>query len=403
MSIDYTYLINHSDTTLAKPVLYLRKYWISMVERTRRSQKFFYLSWIRRLGKKSIMNHIARCGADHKAIIIHADTLDHEWKDNVQNIISFLQHSIESYHVLDVFIGEIELLSDYELLLDYIAWEVWIAHCFFTTSHELLLEWYLSTHNMNRSSHKMLPMEYDEYKTHGKQFRSFTHYVKDTGIPEALSLEKAWHQPIFGYYFQSLVSMILLQDIIGFYSVGNVILLKATFDYILRNSGKPMTHHFIASQLQIQWHRAHHATIKSYCGYFEDVWLFHKIRQYDVHGWFWHHIVFIPIDHGIINFYQDSNIDAKPIALATIIVNRLITLGKSIGATITTTWYVDIMDYQQKVCYIVAIWRTQQQVNQCRASYLSAWYTTWVVDLVSWHRDWYDVIDGPYLFKILTK
>lgn len=67
------------------------------------------------------MNHIARCGADHKAIIIHADTLDHEWKDNVQNIISFLQHSIESYHVLDVFIGEIELLSDYELLLDYIA------------------------------------------------------------------------------------------------------------------------------------------------------------------------------------------------------------------------------------------------------------------------------------------
>gem|GEM_PF-4203809 len=37
----------------------------------------------------------------------------------------------------------------------------------------------------------MLPMEYDEYRTHGKQFRSFIHYVKDTGIPEALSLEKA--------------------------------------------------------------------------------------------------------------------------------------------------------------------------------------------------------------------
>ena len=197
--------------------------------------------------------------------------------------------------------------------------------------------------------------------------------------------------------------MILLQDIIGFYSVGNVILLKATFDYILRNAGRPVTYHFIASQLQIQWHRAHHATIKSYCGYFEDVGLFHKIPEYDVHEWFWHHIVFIPIDHGIINFYQDSSADIKPVALATIIVNRLITLGKAIAAATTTQWYVDIIDYQQKVCYIVAIWRTQQQINQSRARYLSAWYTIWVVDLVSWHYDWYDVIDGDQLFKILTK
>lgn len=403
MSIDHTYLINHSDLTLAKPVLYLRKYWTSIIESTRRSQKFFYLSWIRRLGKKSIMNHIARGDTHHKVIIIHADALNYEWKDNVYSIISFLKYNIEKYQMIDVFIGEVELLNEYELLLDYVAQEDGVSNCFFTTSHELLLKRYFEMHEILYHNQKILPMEYDEYRTHGKQFRSFVHYVKDTGIPEALSLEKAWHQPIFDYYFQSLVSMILLQDIIGFYSVGNVILLKATFDYILRNAGRSLTYHFIASQLQIQWHRAHHATIKSYCGYFEDVGLFHKIQEYDVHGWFWHHIVFIPIDHGIINFYQDSNIDAKPIALATIIVNRLITLGKSIGAAITTTWYVDIMDYQQKVCYIIAIWRTQQQINQCRASYLSAWYTTWVVDLVSWHRDWYDVIDGPYLFKILTK
>jgi hypothetical protein len=65
--------------------------------------------------------------------------------------------------------------------------------------------------------------------------------------------------------------------------------------------------------------------------------------------------VFIPIDHGIINFYQDSTTDAKPIALATIIVNRLITLGHDIAAATTTTLYVDIIDYQHKICYIIAI------------------------------------------------
>gem|GEM_PF-3639440 len=47
--------------------------------------------------------------------------------------------------------------------------------------------------------------------------------------------------------------------------------------------------------------------------------------------------MFIPIDHGIINFYQDSHNDVRPIALATIIVNRLITLGHDIAATTTST------------------------------------------------------------------
>jgi predicted AAA+ superfamily ATPase len=123
MSTDHSYLINHSDATLAKPVLYLRKYWTSMIESTRRSQKFFYVSGIRRLGKKSIMSHIARCDTDYKVIMIHADMLDREWKDNVSNIIEFLQYSVEQYETVDVFIGEVELLSNYELLLDYIAQE----------------------------------------------------------------------------------------------------------------------------------------------------------------------------------------------------------------------------------------------------------------------------------------
>gem|GEM_PF-7129293 len=123
MYANHNYLINHSDVILAKPVLYLRKYWISMIESTRRSQKFFYLSGIRRLGKKSIMSHIARCDTNHKVIIIHADTLDRGWKDNASNIVEFLQYSVRQYGAIDVFIGEVELLNNYEILLDYIAQE----------------------------------------------------------------------------------------------------------------------------------------------------------------------------------------------------------------------------------------------------------------------------------------
>ena len=86
------------------------------------------------------MNHIAHCDTHHKVIIIHADALSYEQKDNIYSIISFLKYNIEKYDMIDVFLGEVELLNNYELLLNYIVQESNIGHCFFTTSHELLLK-----------------------------------------------------------------------------------------------------------------------------------------------------------------------------------------------------------------------------------------------------------------------
>ena len=180
--------------------------------------------------------------------------------DEVQNIddwekpiVSFAQHTIDSYEVLIT--GSNSRLLSGELASNLSGRHL-VFEVFPFSFHEFL--------------------NFYNYKINKE---SFIKYIEKSGLPEIYNIDS---NEIRRHYFQSLKDTILLKDIMYRHKIRDYILLEDLFLFILHNVGNLVSVSSIIKYFKSKNRKADYATISTYISYMEEAYIIRHCPKYSI-------------------------------------------------------------------------------------------------------------------------
>ncbi len=203
----------------------------------------------------------------------------------VYEIFNFYKNKLNVKGKIFIFIDEIQLISDWEKLIN--AWSQDFTdeyEVFITGSNSKLLSAELSSLLSGRFiSFEVFPFSFGEFLNtqSDKNFsrENLINYFSDTGLPEAILLQ---NNEMKTGYFQSLFDTIVLRDIVLRFGVKDVHLLKELFYFVLRNIGNLTSFSSIVKYYKSRGLKTNYETLSKYFDFLTSTFTIHQALRYDL-------------------------------------------------------------------------------------------------------------------------
>ena len=130
----------------------------------------------------------------------------------------------------------------------------------------------------------VLPFLFDEYLAFAQTTDDLMGYLKKTGMPEAIKLQKTGNSEMLINYFRSLQATIILKDIVQRWQIKDAFLLERLFLFLVDNTGNFFSLNAIVTAMHDVGVVTNHNTLGTYLGYLESTYVVYGVTKYDLKG-----------------------------------------------------------------------------------------------------------------------
>lgn len=265
-------------------ILYDRRICMNQIEPFLRKPLVKVITGMRRTGKSSIMQLLARRNDIYQHVIF-IDKEDYSF-DHIRNY-HHLMREVES-----------EIPGNEEstlLLIDEIQeieqWEKAVVSLIKRPELDVVI----SGSNARLLSGELASLLTGRFVAIEVNVLSYTEYTEFSGIEDDLQgyirfgglpgLNQFTRDPdIFNRYLESVLDSIILRDIVQRYSIRNVHLLRRISAFVFDNIGNILSAKKIADYFKSQRISMGLETVLNYLSYMEDAYLIHRVGRYDIKG-----------------------------------------------------------------------------------------------------------------------
>ena len=248
---------------------------------------------VRRCGKSTLLeafrNELKLSGISEKNII----SLNFEERENIKfadwiclydEIIAKTNPDEKFY----IFLDEVQLLTDFEKLIDALFVKKFID-LYVTGSNAYLLSSELATLlsgryvavNLHPFSFYEYTLAFPEEKNTDRLFRQ---YLNNSCFPEAMNLSKTAPE-IVNDYLQSIYNTVVVKDVIKRYKLRNFTNLQRIIEYLFDSVGSLVSPTNIAEALNKNSDKTiSHNTVNKLINFFTESYLLYSVPRYDIKG-----------------------------------------------------------------------------------------------------------------------
>lgn len=247
------------------------------------------LTGMRRVGKsellKQLKDQITKNNSDKTIVYINKELRKFDALKTYQDLNNYFDKlGVASNSA--VFIDEIQEIKNWELSVNSFLAEG--MDVYLTGSNAHLLSSELAT---------LLSGRYVEFKIYSLSFQeflelgSFEHenkevvfqkYLKYGGLPGLFHLD--FYESATYQFLDAIYQTILLKDVVKRNNIRNVSLLESIADFVFDNIGNLFNASNVVRYLKNQKIKTSVPTILTHLNYLADVFVIHKVRQYDLKG-----------------------------------------------------------------------------------------------------------------------
>ena len=192
------------------------------------------------------------------------------------------KYETNKYNVL--LIDEVQLCKKFELAINSLHSKN-LFDIYLTGSNAFLLSSDLATLFTGRvMTIEVFPFsfsEYVEYSNRNNIDELFDEYLKYGGMPGVLNYSEDIDK---NNYLKEVYNTILLRDLVEKYKIRNVNELTKTSSYMIDNVGRLLSPNNICKALNNDKSLITRKTISKYISYFENSFMFYKVKRYDFNG-----------------------------------------------------------------------------------------------------------------------
>lgn len=247
------------------------------------------ITGIRRCGKSYLLfniyyDYLISIGIKDEYIIkINLESIKYEKYRNATTLFEYLENKIIKGRRYYIFIDEIQLIDNFEDLVNGIKID-FDCDLYITGSNSKLLSSEINTKLRGRGIEiKVYPLSFKEfYDGVSDKTKSFNNYIKYGGLPYLTSLDKEYEKK---EYLKMLNDTLITKDIIDKYKIRNTNVFNALFDLLCSSIGSYVSPNKIANTLISNGFKTvDNDAISNYLNYLCDAFIFYKAIRYDIKG-----------------------------------------------------------------------------------------------------------------------
>jgi len=247
------------------------------------------ITGIRRCGKSYLLFNIyydyllSKGVKDEFIIKINLESIKYEKYRNASTLFEYLENKIKKDNKYYIFIDEIQLIDNFEDLVNGIKID-FNSDLYITGSNSKLLSSEINTKLRGRGIEiRVFPLSFKEfYDGISDKAESFNDYIKYGGLPYITSLDKEYEKK---EYLEMLNNTLITKDIIDKYKIRNVKVFNALFDLLCSSIGSYVSPNKIANTLKSNGFKTiDNDAISNYLDYLCDAFIFYKAIRYDIKG-----------------------------------------------------------------------------------------------------------------------
>ncbi len=247
------------------------------------------ITGIRRCGKSYLLfkiyyDYLLSKGVKDEFIIkINLESIKYEKYRNASTLFEYLENKIKKDNKYYIFIDEIQLIDNFEDLVNGIKID-FNSDLYITCSNSKLLSSEINTKLRGRGIEiRVFPLSFKEfYDGISDKTESFNDYIKYGGLPYITSLDKEYEKK---EYLEMLNNTLITKDIIDKYKIRNVKVFNALFDLLCSSIGSYVSPNKIANTLKSNGFKTiDNDAISNYLDYLCDAFIFYKAIRYDIKG-----------------------------------------------------------------------------------------------------------------------
>lgn len=266
------------DLLLTKLIDYKDKDIIKIITGIRRSGKSYLLFEI-------YYQYLIEKGADKEHIIlINLESNKFMSKRDVESVYQYIKDCIVDDRKYYIFIDEIQLIDNFEDLVNGIKID-FNCDLYITGSNSKLLSSEINTKLRGRGIEiKVFPLSFKEFYDNrgGDKKEAFVEYITYGGMPYVSTLEK-YYEKI--EYLKMLNATIGFKDIIERNKIRNENLFNSLLELLCSQIGSVVSPNKIANTLKSSnFKTVDNETISNYLKYISDSFLFYRALRYDIKG-----------------------------------------------------------------------------------------------------------------------
>jgi len=250
------------------------------------------LTGMRRVGKSTILqsvkNDLIKKGVNEKDIIwINKESLEFDFITDSDSLYKYVKANITSAKEKKyLFIDEIQEILSWEKAVISIFSEN-LADIIITGSNAHILSSELATYISGRYIEiPIYPLTFSEFLLFprgdkGNIEDSFKKYLRFGGMP---GIHLFYDDDAVYSYLNSIISTVLLKDVIKRNNIRDVQLLEKLVFYLMDNCGNITTAKSISNYFKSQKVRVSVDTIQNYIHHLESAFLFYRVPRFDIKG-----------------------------------------------------------------------------------------------------------------------
>jgi len=319
---------------------------------------------IRRCGKSVLLSQIAaelsEMGIDNDNIIfVNFELLEFAHMKTAKSLHEYINLSLKKNEKYFVFFDEIQMVSDFELVVNSLRAKGNIS-IFITGSNAHLLSGELATHLSGRYVKFLItPFTFEEtlrITSETDHKIAFENYMKWGGMPGRFAFKTETETQ---KYLQDVFDSIILRDILIRKKIRDINLLNNIIQFLLENTGSIFSANTISKYLKSQSRSVSAETLYNHIEYIVESLLFTKINRFDIKG----KNVFATlekyyiVDMGLLQLKRGLIYEHLGGRLESIVANELLAKGYKINIGVMRNAEIDFVaeknnetEYIQ-VCY----------------------------------------------------
>ncbi len=270
-----------------------REIYLQKLRQLKDSDLIKVITGVRRCGKSTIIqlfrNELVASGVATKNIVFfnfeeRDNTNFGSWTAIYDEIISKINRNQKNY----VFLDEVQLISDFEKLVDGLFVNKNID-LYITGSNAFLLSSELATLltgryiaiNLHPFSFAEFSLAFSDEKNTDRLFRQF---INNSTFPQAVNLTKTAPE-LVNDYLQSIYDTVIEKDIIQRHKLRNKHNLQRIIEFLFSSIGSLVSPTNIAEQLSIHSaKKISHNTVIKLIGYLTESYILYSVPRYDIKG-----------------------------------------------------------------------------------------------------------------------
>ncbi|MDP2237145.1 MAG: ATP-binding protein [Bacteroidales bacterium] len=251
------------------------------------------ITGIRRSGKSTLLeafkNELLSSGVSSDNIIF----INFEERENLNftnwtNLYDEIIKSVNSDNKYYIFLDEVQLINDFEKLINSLFVKKNID-LYITGSNAYLLSSELATLLTGRYiAINIQPFSFKEYALANKDEKNtdrlFRKYINESCFPEAVTLSHK-SENLVNDYLQNIYDTVIIKDIAKRYKLRNIYNLHRIVSFLFDSVGSYVSPNNIAAELnKNSQKKISHNTIIKYLNYFTQSYILYAAPRYDIKG-----------------------------------------------------------------------------------------------------------------------